>query len=81
MNLFRSEEHIARWLDGRDPGETITVSQLSALAQAWWYDRLDPGWRPHSPAQNQAILEQAGLIGPFWSLSVRQESGETAPSG
>ena len=69
MNLFRSEEHILSWLDGRDPGETITVSKLGALAHAWWEDRLDPGWRPHSPAQNQAILERIGLTGPFWSLS------------
>ena len=69
MNLFRSEEHIARWLDNRDAGETITVSTLSALAHAWWKDRLDPDWQPHSPQQNQAILEQVGLTGPFWSLS------------
>jgi hypothetical protein len=69
MNLFRSEEHIARWLDGRDPGETIAVSTLSGLAHAWWADRLDPDWRPHSASQNQAILEQLGLTGPFWSLS------------
>jgi hypothetical protein len=69
MNLFRSEEHIARWLDGRDPGETITVSTLCALARAWWEDRLDPDWRPHSAAQNQAILERVGLTGPFWSLT------------
>lgn len=69
MNLFRSEEHIARWLDNRDPGETITVSQLGALAHAWWKDRLDPDWRPHSAAQNQAILERVGLGGPFWSLT------------
>ena len=32
-------------------------------------DRLDPDWRPHTPAQNQAILEQVDLTGPFWSLS------------
>ena len=69
MNLFRSEEHIARWLDNREPGETITMSMLSALAHGWWKDRLDPDWRPHSREQNQAILDQVGLTGPFWSLS------------
>ena len=69
MNLFRSEEHIARWLDNREPGETITVSRLSVLAHAWWEDRLDPDWRPHTRARNPAILEEVGLGGPFWSLS------------
>ena len=29
MNLFRSEEHIARWLGGREPGATIPVAKLA----------------------------------------------------
>jgi hypothetical protein len=68
MNLFRSEEHIARWLGGRDPGATIPVTKLAELAQAWWDDRLAPDWRPHTREQNQAILERLGLIGEFWAL-------------
>jgi hypothetical protein len=68
MNLFRSEEHVARWLGGREPGATITVVKLSELAQAWWHDRLDPEWRPHTREQNQAILDGLGLTGEFWSL-------------
>ena len=68
MNLFRSEEHIARWLGGRPPGATITVTKLSELAHAWWGDRLASDWRPHTREQNAAILEQLGLIGPFWQL-------------
>jgi hypothetical protein len=40
MNLFRSEEHTARWLGGREPGSTISVSKLSELAFAWWDDRI-----------------------------------------
>jgi hypothetical protein len=68
MNLFRSEEHIARWLAGRKPGATITVTKLSELAHAWYHDRLDPYWRPHTPAQNQAILDRLGLTGDFWRL-------------
>ena len=68
MNLFRSEEHIARWLGTREPGATITVTKLSELAHAWWGDRLAPGWRPHTREQNQAILEKLGLTGPFWVL-------------
>ena len=68
MNLFRSEEHIEAWLDGRNPGSTIPVDRLSLLAHAWWSDRLAPDWKPHSRDQNQAILERLGLTGPFWQL-------------
>ena len=68
MNLFRSEEHIAQWLGNRRPGETIPVTTLAELAHAWWRDRLAPDWRPHTREQNQAILDQLGLTGPFWRL-------------
>ena len=68
MNLFRSEEHIKRWLGGRQPGATIDVMKLSALAHAWWNDRLSEDWQPHSRAQNQAILDALGLDSEFWSL-------------
>jgi len=68
MNLFRSEEHIERWLGGRTPGATITVTKLSELAHAWWSDRLPPHWQPHTREQNQAILERLGLTGEFWQL-------------
>jgi hypothetical protein len=69
MNLFRSEEHIARWLRGRRPGATIPVARLAELAQAWWSDRLSPDWVPHTREQNQAILERLGLTGEFWRLA------------
>jgi hypothetical protein len=68
MNLFRSEEHIKRWLGPRQPGATLTVAKLSELAHAWWHDRLAPGWRPHSREDNQAILDELGLTGDFWRL-------------
>ena len=69
MNLFRSEEHIDRWLGGRTPGATISVTKLSELAHAWWADRVDPGWRPRTGEQNQATLDRLGLTGPFWQLA------------
>ena len=69
MNLFRSEEHIARWLGGREPGETISGAGLSELAYAWWHDRISPDWVPHTRDQNQAILERLGLTGEFWQLA------------
>ena len=68
MNLFRSEEHVGRWLGGRPPGATIPVAKLSELAHAWWSDRLDPSWRPHTRGQNQVILDTLGLGDPFWRL-------------
>jgi hypothetical protein len=68
MNLFRSEEHISRWLGPRRPGATITAATLSALAHAWWGDRLSPDWQPHTRDQNQAILDRLGLTGEFWRL-------------
>ena len=68
MNLFRSEEHIERWLGGREQGATISVTKLSELAHAWWADRLSPDWRPRTREQNQAILGRLGLTGDFWRL-------------
>jgi hypothetical protein len=68
MNLFRSEEHIARWLGTRQPGATLPVVKLAELAFAWWGDRLSPDWRPHTRDQNQTILERLSLTEPFWAL-------------
>jgi hypothetical protein len=68
MNLFRSEEHIARWLGTRNAGVTISVGKLSELAHAWWDDRLAPDWVPHTRDENQEILDSLGLTGSFWQL-------------
>ena len=69
MNLFRSEEHIARWLGTREPGATTPVAKLAELAFAWWDDRISPEWEPHTREQNMAILERLGLAGEFWTLA------------
>ncbi len=68
MNLFRSEEHVTRWLGDRDAGATLPVAKLAELAAAWWGDRLAPDWQPRTREQNQAILDGLGLSGPFWRL-------------
>ncbi|HEX5722781.1 MAG TPA: hypothetical protein VFZ06_08580 [Acidimicrobiia bacterium] len=68
MLLFRSEEHLNRWLAGRAPGAVLSARQLSDLATAWWGDRLASDWKPHTREQNQRILEGLGLIDPFWNL-------------
>jgi len=68
MLVFRSEDHVARWLAGRPAGASIPVSKLAELAEAWWWDRIDPDWQPHSREQNQSILDRVGLTGDFWRL-------------
>ena len=68
MLLFRSEDHVDAWLAGRAPGATISITKLAELADAWWGDRLDPAWQPHTREQNQAILDGLGLTDPFWHL-------------
>jgi hypothetical protein len=68
MNLFRSEEHVKRWLGTREAGATIPVATLSDLAFAWWSDRLSPDWRPRNREENQQILNGLGLDGDFWKL-------------
>ena len=40
MLLFRSEDHVKAWLQGRDPGAMIPIAKLAQLAEAWWGDRL-----------------------------------------
>ncbi len=69
MNLFRSEEHVARWLGSRPAGRTIPVTTLNDLAHAWWSDRLSPQWAPHSREHNMALLNSLGLVGDFWRLA------------
>lgn len=68
MLIFRSEDHVARWLAGRTVGATIPIGTLADLATAWWGNRLSPDWRPRTRAENQAILDRLGLTGPFWRL-------------
>lgn len=71
MLLFRSEEHVERWSEGRGipTGATLTPAQGWRLAKAWFDDRLSPGWRRKTPEEAQAIFEGIGLTGPFWVLS------------
>jgi hypothetical protein len=64
MLLFRSEEDI-----GSPRGGVMTTAQLHDLAQRWYGDRLDPGWRPRTLDRSQAILESVGLSGDFWRLA------------
>ena len=70
MVYLRSEEHLRRWLDasGWEPGATITAPKMNELARTWWWSRLDPGWRPRTVEESQAILDSLGLTSDFWRL-------------
>jgi hypothetical protein len=63
MRLFRSEEEIPHG------GAAMPIEQLNRLARRWYGDRLDPDWRPRTPEQSQAILDEVGLTGEFWRLT------------
>ena len=71
MVFLRSEEHLERWLDanGWEAGASMSAATLNELARRWWWTRLEPGWRPRTAAQSQAILAELGLTGEFWRLS------------
>jgi hypothetical protein len=71
MMLFRSREEAHEWSRnaGRPHGALVALGQLERLARAWYRDRLRPDWRPRTVAQSQKILADAGLTGPFWSLT------------
>jgi hypothetical protein len=70
MVFLRSEEHLARWLDVNrwEPGASFGATKLNELARRWWWTRLDADWRPRTPAESQAILDELGLTGEFWRL-------------
>ena len=68
MLLFRSEEHLDRWVaQGFPKGASFTVPQCWELAKAWYSDRLDPEWTRNTPETAHQIFERIGLTGRFWS--------------
>jgi hypothetical protein len=70
MRLFRSAGEVDNWSQrtGHSVGAILELDRLHRLAMAWYGDRLDPGWRPRSRGQSQAILDAVGLSGEFWQL-------------
>jgi hypothetical protein len=70
MLLFRSEEHVDRWVEeGKGPrGATLTPHQLWGLASAWYGNRMDPDWRRRTPEEAEAVFASLGLTGDFWRL-------------
>jgi hypothetical protein len=71
MLLFRSEEHVERWLtQWRLPrGEIFSLEQCWRLAQTWYSpDRREPAWRRKSIDEVEAVFEDLGFVSPFWRL-------------
>ncbi len=71
MLLFRSEEHVERWLkDWCLPrGETFSLEQCFRLAKAWYSpDRREPDWRRKTVDEAEALFRELGLTSPFWNL-------------
>jgi hypothetical protein len=44
----------------------LTIEQVWALAQAWYADRLDRGWRRKTRDEAIATFASIGLKGEFW---------------
>jgi hypothetical protein len=67
MLLFRSEEHLERWLEERalDRGATLTIDQCWRLASSWYRDRMERGWRRRTPEEAEQAFASIGLTGPF----------------
>ena len=70
MLLFRSEEHVERWLRSKRVarGALISLEQQWQLASRWYTGRLDRDWRRRTPAEARRLFDELGLRGEFWRL-------------
>lgn len=70
MSIFRSEEHVQRWLSstGHPRGDVETLETVWQLAKAWYVDPRARDWRPRSRDESQAVLSSVGLTTDFWTL-------------
>ncbi len=70
MLVFRSEEHVDRWLSqGHDTGERMTIEQQWALAQRWFAGRHLPQWKKRTAQEAETVLASVGLTGSFWEFT------------
>jgi hypothetical protein len=70
MSLFRSEDHVNRWLrnSGFARGAVVPLDTVLRLARAWYMDPRSPMWRARTRTESQAILTSLGLTDDFWQL-------------
>lgn len=70
MSLFRSEEHVERWLEreAHTKGAVLPLAKVWELARAWYLDPRNAGWKPRTRDESQQVLASVGLTGEFWEL-------------
>lgn len=70
IRLFCTREHAERWTAEHSPGSGYIADARTVwdLAQAWYGDRLDATFQPHTRDDNQVLLDERGLTGEFWRL-------------
>lgn len=70
IRLFCTSEHADQWAADHAPGNGYVADARTVwdLAQAWYGDRLNADFQPHSREFNQALLAERGLNGAFWRL-------------
>ncbi|MGH2753660.1 MAG: hypothetical protein ACRDLB_04440 [Actinomycetota bacterium] len=71
MLLFRSEEHLERWLAerGLSRGEIFSPEQQWTMAKIWYANRMSRDWHRGSPGEAEAVFRNAGLVSDFWKLT------------
>ena len=72
MQLFSSEEAVYEWSTGRPKGAVFSPMQLWELAKRWYDDRLQFDWYRRTVEERQTLLNEVGLTGESWNLSVPQ---------
>ena len=68
MLLFRSEENVNRWCEGRNLPRRplVSLEQLWQLAIHWYANRLTTESRRPDADEMAQIFAGVGLTGPFW---------------
>ncbi len=71
MLIFRSEEHLEKWLkDWHMPqGAILSLGQCWQLAQEFYGpDRRAPEWRRKTVDEIEVLFAEMGFTSPFWRL-------------
>ena len=70
MLLFRSEEHVHRWLGqtGLPFGALVDLPALQRLGDVWYRDKARPHYRRKTVDEAHAAFAAHGLTGAFWRL-------------
>ena len=67
MLIFRSEEHLQRWISNDHPaGEKLSLAQQWDLARRWFVGRHLPDWQRRTKAEAQELFRLVGLDSDFW---------------